>query len=135
LQQKETYHLLCLCVLQCWNSMEANNDSPKTQTSGDIGFDGIMEMDPGPMENNDDSNGDNLKICDTGTICYDLIPSSLVPSDHMISTFQQGHQTFPVTSLAMTTIPFCPWSPSVWTIHSPRPPNSICTQLQPSSYI
>jgi hypothetical protein len=42
--------------------MEANNDSPKTQTSGDIGIDGIMELDQGPMAKDDYSNRDNLKI-------------------------------------------------------------------------
>jgi hypothetical protein len=27
-------------------------------------------------------------------MCYDLVSSHLVPSDHLISTFQQGHQAF-----------------------------------------
>jgi hypothetical protein len=79
--------------------MEANNDSHKNQTSGDIGIDGIMELDPGPMAKDDHSNRDNPENCDTSTICYDLVASSLVPSDHMVSTFQQGHQAFPLVRL------------------------------------
>jgi hypothetical protein len=30
--------------------MEGNNDPPATPTSGDIGSDGIMGLDPGPIE-------------------------------------------------------------------------------------
>jgi hypothetical protein len=39
------------------------------------------------------------KIVTLVQCAYDLVPSSLVPSDHMISTFQQGHQTFPLVKL------------------------------------
>jgi hypothetical protein len=79
--------------------MEANNDSPTIQTSGDIGVDGIMKLDQGPMENDNDSNSGDPENSSTGTTCYDLIPSYLVSSDHMISTFQQGHQAFPLVKL------------------------------------
>ena len=99
LQHKETLCLLHLTVLWCLNSMEANNDSPTIQTSGDIGVDGIMELDPGPMENDNDSDSGDPENCSTGTMCYDLVPSYLVPSDHMISAFQQGHQAFPLVKL------------------------------------
>jgi hypothetical protein len=99
LQQNETYHLLYLSVLQCWNRTETNNDSPKTQTSGDIGINRIMELDPGPMANDDHSNRDDSWNCDTSIMCYDLALSSLNPSDHMISALQQGHQTFPLVKV------------------------------------
>jgi hypothetical protein len=79
--------------------MEANNDSPTTQTKGDIGINGIMELDPGPMANNNHSKSKDPEDCDTGTMCYDLVPSYLVPSDHVISAFQQGHQAFPLVKL------------------------------------
>jgi hypothetical protein len=44
--------------------MECNNDPPTTQTSGDIGVEGIMELDPGPIENDDifDSNDPEIII-------------------------------------------------------------------------
>jgi hypothetical protein len=58
-----------------------------------------MELDPGPMENDNDSDSGDPENCGTGTVCYDLVPSYLVPSDHMISTFQQGHQAFPLVKL------------------------------------
>jgi hypothetical protein len=52
------------------------------------------------MENDhDDSNSGNPKNCGTSTICYDLVPSYLVPSDHVISAFQQQHQAFPLVML------------------------------------
>jgi hypothetical protein len=94
--------------------MEANNDSLKTQTSGDIGINGITELDPGPMANDEHSNRDDPENCDTGTMCYDPVPSSLVPSDHVVSAFQQGHQAFPRVKLKKTisklpTIPFHPY--------------------------
>jgi hypothetical protein len=69
--------------------MEANDDA-MTQTSGGIGIGAIMELNPGPMPT-DHFNKEDPKNCDTGTICYDLVPSPLVASDHMISAFQQGH--------------------------------------------
>jgi hypothetical protein len=62
------------------------------QTSGDIGVNGIMELDPGPMENDDDSSSNDPNNGSTGTMCYDLVPSYLVLSDHVISALQQGHQ-------------------------------------------
>jgi hypothetical protein len=58
-----------------------------------------MELDPGPMANDNHSNNNDPESCDTSTMCYDLVPSNLVPSDHMISTFQQGHQAFPLVKL------------------------------------
>jgi hypothetical protein len=58
-----------------------------------------MELDPGPTENNDDFNSGDPKNCGTSTMCYDLVPSYLVPSDHMISAFQEGHQAFPLVKL------------------------------------
>ena len=81
--------------------MEANNNSPMTQTSGDVGVNGIMmELDPGPMGNDDDFDR-GPENCGTSTMCYDLAlaPSYLVPSDHVISAFQQGHQAFPLVKL------------------------------------
>ncbi len=50
-----------------------------------------------------------------------------VMSNHIISDFQQGHQAFPLVKLQTTSgnlwpclpFPFCPWSPYVWTIHTP----------------
>jgi hypothetical protein len=79
--------------------MEGNNDPPTTQTSGDIGVDRIMELGAGPMENDASFNTSDPENCGTGTICYDLVPSYLVPSDHLISAFQQGHQAFPLVKL------------------------------------
>jgi hypothetical protein len=75
LQYKQAYCLLCLSVLWCQNSIEANNKPPTTQTSGDIGIDGIMELDPGPMENDDHSNSGDSENCNTSAMCYDLVPS------------------------------------------------------------
>ena len=57
-----------------------------------------MELDQGPIPN-DQVNRENPKNWDTGTICYDLVPSPLVASDLVISAFQQGHQTFPLVKL------------------------------------
>jgi hypothetical protein len=94
LQHTEIFCLLCLTILWCLNSKEGNNKPPTTQTSGDIGAGRIMELDPGPMENDDTSDS-----CGTGTMCCDLVPSYLVPSDHLISAFQQGHQAFPLVKL------------------------------------
>jgi hypothetical protein len=99
-QHKETLCLLHLTVLQCLNSMENHNNSPAIQTNGDIGVDGIMELDPSPMENDNASKSGDHKNSSTGTMCYDLVPSYLIPSDHMISAFQQqGHQAFPLVKL------------------------------------
>jgi hypothetical protein len=50
--------------------MEDNNDSYTTQTSGGIGVDRIMELDPGPIENDDASNSSDPENCDTDTMCY-----------------------------------------------------------------
>jgi hypothetical protein len=58
-----------------------------------------MELDLGPMANDNHSNSNDPESCDTSTMCYDLVPSNLVPSDHMISTFQQRHQAFPLVKL------------------------------------
>ena len=58
-----------------------------------------MELDPGPMANDNHSKSKDPEDCDTGTLCYDLVPSYLVPSDHVISAFQQGHQAFPLVKL------------------------------------
>jgi hypothetical protein len=77
LQQNETYHLLHLNIPWCQNSMEASDSPPQTQTSHDIGINGIMELDPGPMENDDHSNRCDPKNCDTGTMCYGLVPLPL----------------------------------------------------------
>jgi hypothetical protein len=99
-QHKETLRLLHLTVLQCLNSMENHNNSPAIQTNGDVGVDGIMELDPGPMENDHVSNSGDHKNSSTGTMCYDFLTSYLVLSDHMISAFQQqGHQAFPLVKL------------------------------------
>jgi hypothetical protein len=81
--------LLRLGVLWCQISTEANSDSPKTQTGGDIWIDGIMELDPGPMTNNDHSNRDDPKNCDTGTTCLlpcTFISCSIWPHDLRIPT-------------------------------------------------
>ncbi len=51
------------------------------------------------MENDDASNSNDTKNSSTGTMCYDLIPSYLVLSDHVISAYQQGHQAFPLVKL------------------------------------
>ena len=49
--------------------MEGNNDyPPTTQTSGDIGVDRIMELDPGPMENDDSFDSGDSENCGTGTM-------------------------------------------------------------------
>jgi hypothetical protein len=69
----------------------------------------IMELDPGPIENDDASNSHDPENCDTSTMCYDLVPSYLVPSDHVISAFQQGHQAFPLVKLKDNFTNFCPW--------------------------
>jgi hypothetical protein len=57
-----------------------------------------MGLDPGPIPN-DCMNGDDPKKCKPGTMCYDLVPSQLVTSNHVISEFQQGHQAFPLVKL------------------------------------
>ena len=54
-----------------------------------------MELDPGPMENDNDSDSGDPENCGTGTMCYDLVPSQLVLSDHLISEFQQGTSVIP----------------------------------------
>jgi hypothetical protein len=77
----------------------ANNNSHPIQTSGDIGVNGIMELNPGPMESDNDSDSGDPKNSSTGTMCYDLIPSYYVLSDHMISAPQHGHQAFPLVKL------------------------------------
>ncbi len=99
LQHKEAYHLLHLNLLWCWNSMEANNDWPTIQTNGDIGIDAIMELEWGPMANDNHSNSNDHEKCDNSTMCYDLVPSYLVPSDHVISAFQHKHQAFLLVKL------------------------------------
>jgi hypothetical protein len=58
-----------------------------------------MESDPGPIEDDNIFNSGDPENCGTGTVCYDLVPSQLVPSDHLISAFQQGHQPFPLVKL------------------------------------
>jgi hypothetical protein len=67
--------------------------------SYNIGADGIMELDPGPIEDDDSFNSGDPENCNTSTMCYDLVPSQLVPSDHLISAFKQGHQAFPLDKL------------------------------------
>jgi hypothetical protein len=57
-----------------------------------------MELDPCPIENDDASNSSELVNSGTGTMCDDLVPSYLVPSDHMISAFQQGSGTSGISS-------------------------------------
>jgi hypothetical protein len=84
--------------------MENHNDSPAIQTNGDIGVDRIMELDPGPMENdNNASNSNDPENSITSTMCYDLIPSYLVSSNHVISPYQQGHQAFLLVKLKDNT--------------------------------
>jgi hypothetical protein len=39
------------------------------------------------MENDDDFDSSDPENYGTGTMCFDLVPSYLVPSDHVISTF------------------------------------------------
>jgi hypothetical protein len=58
-----------------------------------------MELDPGPIEDDDSCGSGDPENCGTGTVCYDLVASQLVPSDHLISAFQQGHQAFPLVKL------------------------------------
>jgi hypothetical protein len=79
--------------------MEGNNNPPTTQTSGDIGVDRIMELDPGPMEDDNNFDSGDPESHGTSTMCYDLVPSQLVLSDHLISAFQQGYQAFPLVKL------------------------------------
>jgi hypothetical protein len=69
---------------------EGNNDPPTTQTNGDVGIDGIKELDPGPIEDDDGFERGDPESCDIGSMCYDLVSSQLVPCDHSISAFQQG---------------------------------------------
>ena len=58
-----------------------------------------MELDPSPMGDDNSSDSGDHENSSTGTMCYDLVPSYLIPSDHMISAFQQGHQAFPLVKL------------------------------------
>jgi hypothetical protein len=58
-----------------------------------------MALDPGPIENDNSSDSGDPKNCDTRTMGYDVVPSYLVLSDHIISAFQQGHQAFPLVKL------------------------------------
>jgi hypothetical protein len=98
--------------------VEGNNNPPITQTNGDVGIDGIKELDPGPIEDDDGFDSGDPDNCATGTMWYDFLSSQLVPSDHLISAFQQGHQEFPL---------FCPWSLFVWTIPLSCTPTFVCT--------
>ncbi len=77
--QLPNFYHTCRCIhdVVCQNSMEASDSPPQTQTSHDIGINGIMELDPGPMENDDHSNRCDPKNCDTGTMCYGLVPLPL----------------------------------------------------------
>ena len=87
-------------------------------------------------------------------MCYDLVPSYLVLSDHVMSAFQQEHQAFPLIKLKDTVsnildhayhslLPMIPigldhtfdQTPSIWTIHLTRPLTSICTALIESFHI
>ena len=94
-----------------------------------------MELDQGPIEDDDSFDSGDPENCDTGTMYYDLVPSQIVSSDHLISAFQQGHQAFPLVklkdnstcSLQIPTPLFCPWSLFVWTIPLPSTLTSICT--------
>jgi hypothetical protein len=72
--------------------MKGNNNPPTTQTGRDIGIDRLMELDPGPIEDDDSFDRGNPENCATGTMCHDLVSSQLVLSDHLISAFQQRHQ-------------------------------------------
>jgi hypothetical protein len=47
-----------------------------------------MKLDPGPIENDNSFDSGDPENCGTGTMCYDLVPSQLVPFDHLISAFQ-----------------------------------------------
>jgi hypothetical protein len=115
---------------------EGNNNSPTTWTSGNIGAEGIMELDPGPIEDNNSFDSGDPENCGTSTMHYDLVPSQLVLSDQLVPAFQQGHQAFFIVELkdkstvlmATPTIAFCPWSPFVWTIHLSKTIPFICTQ-------
>jgi hypothetical protein len=99
LQHKEIFCLLCLTVIQCLNSTEGNNDPSTAQAKGDVGIDGIKELDPGPIEDDDGFDSGDPENCANGTTCYDLVPSQLFLSDHSISAFQQRHQEFPLVKL------------------------------------
>jgi hypothetical protein len=57
-----------------------------------------MELDPGSIPN-DSINGDDPKKCKPSTICYDLVTSLLVMSNHVISAFQQRQQVFSLVNL------------------------------------
>jgi hypothetical protein len=59
-----------------------------------------MELDPGPIEDDDASDSGDPENCGTGTMCYDLIPSYIVPSNHVISTLvPSGTSTFALVKL------------------------------------
>jgi hypothetical protein len=81
-QHKEIFCLLHLTVLQCLDDTEGNND-----------------LDPSPIRDHDSFDSGDPENSATGTMCYDLVSSQLVPSDHLISAFQQGHQEFPLVKL------------------------------------
>jgi hypothetical protein len=58
-----------------------------------------MELDPIPIEDDDSFKSVDPQDCATSTMYYHVVPSQLVLSDHLISAFQQGHQTFPLVQL------------------------------------
>jgi hypothetical protein len=59
-----------------------------------------MGLDQATIEDDDSLDGRDPENCDTGgTMYYDLVPSQIVSSDHLISAFQQGYQAFPLVKL------------------------------------
>jgi hypothetical protein len=64
-------------------------------------------VDPGPIEDDNCFDNGDPENCGTGTVCYDLVPSQLVLSDHSISAFQQGHQAFPLVNSLATRMELC----------------------------
>jgi hypothetical protein len=100
----------------------------KAMMQGDegIGVDGLKELHPGPYTH-DGIHVDDITEHGPSPIHNELVPLPPVMSNHIISDFQQGHQAFPLVKLQTTSgnlwpclpFPFCPWSPYVWTIHTP----------------
>jgi hypothetical protein len=44
----------------------------------------IMELDPGPIEDDDGCDSCDPENCASGKFCYDIVSSLLVLSDHLI---------------------------------------------------
>jgi hypothetical protein len=62
--------------------MEGNNDPPTTQTNGDVRIDGIKELDPGSIKDDDGFDNGDLENCTTAC--------SIRPLNLSISTGTSG---------------------------------------------